>query len=189
MSKAEIDELAQRLFDEFAMAITGQLLATRRTRDRGRAAQLGGRVVKSDLSYAATESAKHFRRAARYCAQLEADPHEYVAAQFSRMEEMSSHLGRVVIPTPAHISTLAAQVRYVEYKRQKAERRDRAVAKPDDRSWYREERKLRGLARVMRKGEDDVLAERPEEFSREFLEHRGIWDLVREDWEERVEWR
>lgn len=128
---------------------------------------------------------RQFRKAAEACAQVGADPREYIIAQFHRWAEVSALKNKVLVPQPGHLSSLGAQARYVQYKLRKTERESRRapVVKADSsRKFFREERKLSGLVRMLRVMPEDVLTERPEEFTSEFLRHKQVWDLVKDRW-------
>lgn len=128
-----------------------------------------------------------FRRAAEAALRLGANPREYVIAQFQSFAGFSQHLGRVVLPTPHCLATVAAQARYTQYKlSQEARAQRQAPLEPEHKvTYYRDERKLKGLARMHRIPPEDILTEQPEEFSQEFLKNRGVWPLVQNLWHER----
>ena len=93
-----------------------------------------------------------------------------------------------MIPSPYQLGTLAAEVRFRQYKAREDERLSRVDDDDDqdeEQRWYVEERKLRGYARMQRRDPAEVLTEQPEQFSRDFLKHKGVWDLVQDLWEER----
>lgn len=131
---------------------------------------------------------KAFVAAASACLRLRADAREYVVAQFSRWREASAFHKKFLLPSPQHMGTLGAEVRYLQHKANAEVRRSRlaVVEEQDDRGkFYVEERALRGLARTQRADPADVLADQPERFSRAFLKHKGAWDAVKDVWEER----
>jgi len=102
--------------------------------------------------------------------------------------EASAFHKRVLLPSPHHLGTLAAHVRYVQYKAREEARLSRKgdyEEAPDDQRWYVEERKLNAFARNQRRDPIDLLTEEPEHFSREFLTHKGVWSVVGDLWEER----
>ena len=186
MESPDIRKIARQIFESFQMACRAQLYEARcKAVDFNRAAQLKNQVF-SDLSVLDKPTRKHFEIAAQYCVMMGADPRDYVAAQFSKFEELSKDIGRWIIPSPGSLSTLAAQVRYIECMKRKAERTDKKPPKTEVSKWYRESRRLKGLAKALRMSESDVLAERPEEFSKEYLEYRGVWSIVRDIWIERT---
>lgn len=129
-----------------------------------------------------------FLRAARICIEMEIDPREFIVSQFAMWREASAFHKKLLWPMPYHLSKLAARVRYLQYKAREDVRLSRVseVEDQDDkRRWFVEERKLKGLARIQRRDPIDVLTEQPEEFSREFLKHKGVWGVVGDVWEER----
>lgn len=129
-----------------------------------------------------------FLAAARMCIEMDADPREYVMAQFAMWREASAYHQKLLWPMPQHMGTLAAQVRYLQFKAREEVRISRVsdVEDQDDsRRWFVEERKLKGLARVQRRDPTEVLTEQPEEFSRDFLKYKGVWSVVSDLWEER----
>lgn len=130
-----------------------------------------------------------FMAAAKAAVELEADARDYVVAQFAAWRSASAYHNKFLLPSPQHMGTLGARVRYLQHKATAEVRRSRAVAVDDqeDRSrWHVEERQLRGLARAQRRDPVDVLTEQPERFSRGFLEHKKAWDAVKDVWEERT---
>lgn len=129
-----------------------------------------------------------FLRAARICIEEGADAREFIVAQFSRWREASAFHKKLLIPSPHHLGKLGARVRLLQHKASAEFRRSRAISVDDQEDtsrWYVEERKLRGLARTRRMDPADVLAEQPQDFSRDFLKRQGIWEAVRDAWEER----
>ena len=130
-----------------------------------------------------------FMRAANGCNGVGALPKTYINAQFAKFQQYSSHFKRRIFPQPHHLSGLGAQARCVEYlvdqedrNARKARPSGRAIAK----KFFSEERKLKGMMRMMRSPASDVLTERPEEFTPEFLDHKNVWDLVEDLYEKRI---
>jgi len=132
---------------------------------------------------------KAFMTAAHDCIGAGAQSKRWVRAQFVKFEEYSQHYKRKLVPQPAQLFGLAAQHRYVQYVSQLEERKQRADVEPHriHEKYKREYRKLQRLVRVMRVTESDVLIERPEEFTPDFLDHLGVWDLVCETYAERTD--
>ena len=131
---------------------------------------------------------RSFLAAARACIELDADPREYVVAQFAKWREASAYHQKFLLPSPQHMGTLAARVRYLQHQAANEIRRSRvATIEPqeDRKRFFVEERKLRGLARMQRRDVVDVLTEQPNQFSREFLKHKGVWGVVEDLWNER----
>jgi len=131
---------------------------------------------------------KAFFAAARCCIELEADPREYIVAQFGMWREASAFYKKLLWPMPTHLGTLAARVRFLQHKAREEIRVDRVCEvedQDDKRRWFVEERQLKSIARMQRRDQVDVLTEQPEEFSRDFLKHKGVWDVVCDLWEER----
>jgi peroxiredoxin len=132
---------------------------------------------------------KAFIAAARSCIELEADARDFVVAQFSVWREASAYHKKTLWPSPHHFATLAAKIRYLQHKAREDIRISRVINKNEDtddkRRWYVEERNLKGLARIQRRDPLEVLSEQPERFSREFLKHKQVWDVVKDVWEER----
>lgn len=130
-----------------------------------------------------------FIAAARSCIELEADARDFVVAQFAVWREASAYHKKTLWPSPHHFATLAARIRYLQHKA-RVEIRVSRVSKNEDtdekRRWYVEERQLKGLARVQRRDPLEVLTEQPERFSRDFLKHKKVWDVVKDTWEERT---
>ena len=179
-------QTAQKIYSAYQMACTANVLAGRAEGNFERVGMASSGIT-TPLSYADQTARRMFMRAATFCLAIDADPVEYVTAQFARFSELTKYLGKTVLPQPAHIASVGGQVRYLEHKRRKAERADRkALPESEHKKWYREERKLRGLVKMLRVTEEDILADRPEEFSQEFLEHRGVWHLVKDLRSERI---
>ncbi len=129
-----------------------------------------------------------FLAAARACMELGADPREYIVGQFSAWREASAYHKKLMWPSPQHLGTLGARVRFLQFKAREATRSARVTVveeQVDEGRWFVEERKLRGMARMQRRDPVDVLTEQPEEFSRAFLKYKKVWNVVKDLWEER----
>jgi hypothetical protein len=129
-----------------------------------------------------------FLAAARACLELDADPREFIAAQFAMWREMSAYHQKLLWPMPSQLGSEAARSRFLMHKAREEVRISRVSVVEDQdekRRWFVEERTLKSLARVQRRDPIDVLTEQPEEFSRGFLEHKGVWDVVADLWDER----
>lgn len=129
-----------------------------------------------------------FLTAASICIEMEADARDFVVAQFATWREASAYHKKLLWPSPHHLATLAARVRYLQHQSREQFRADRVMKNEDTddkRRWFVEERQLKGLARVQRRDPLEVLTEQPERFSREFLKHKGVWNVVKDLWEER----
>ena len=96
---------------------------------------------------------KHFLATAEVVRDLDADPREYVIAQFQAFAEYSAFAGRYLLPMPHQMHTLAAVVRYQRYKGQQELRETRTapIADKATDAFFREERKLSGLVRMTRR--------------------------------------
>jgi hypothetical protein len=171
--------------------IAGELCVLYHEAIRGEVAKAtkGGRSMASrELDDVDKPTRKAFLAAARCCIELEADPREYIVAQFGMWREASAFYKKLLWPMPSHLGTLAARVRFLQHKAREEVRVTRVIDVEDQdvkRRWFVEERKLKGLARMQRRDPIDVLAEQPEEFSRDFLKHKQIWDVVSDLWDER----
>ena len=131
---------------------------------------------------------RHFIAAARICLDEGADPREFIVAQFAMWREASAYHKKLLWPMPMHIGKLAARVRYLQYKAREEVHASRVMdveEQDEERRWFVEERNLKSLARMQRKDPVDVLTEQPEEFSRDFLKYKGVWELVSDVWDER----
>jgi len=140
------------------------------------------------LSEVDKSARKAFISAATACMELEADTREYIVAQFAMWREASAYYKKLLWPSPQHLGTLSARVRYLQHQATAEIRLSRVGVNEDQdekRRWYVEERNLKGLARAHRRDPIDILTEMPEEFSRDFLKHKGVWDVVCDLWEEK----
>jgi hypothetical protein len=133
---------------------------------------------------------KAFLSAATICIELGADARDFIAAQFALWREASAFHKRLLMPSPQHMATLAARVRYLQHQAREQIRVSRVITRDDDggdstKKWFVEERRLKGLARMQRRDPLEVLTEQPEQFSREFLKYKDVWNVVKDVWEER----
>lgn len=129
-----------------------------------------------------------FMAAARICILAEATPREFIVAQFAAWRAASAFHQKMLWPNPGQLGSFAAHVRYLQHKAREAVRVTRVSVieeQDEERRWFVEERKLKGFSRTFRRDPVEVMTERPEEFSREFLEHKGVWDVVADLWDER----
>lgn len=130
-----------------------------------------------------------FLAAANICIELDADVREFIIAQFAMFRAAGAYHGKAMIPSPPQLATLAAKARYLQYEARESERLSRVDhdddEQDDEQRWYVEERKLRGFARAQRRDPVEVLTEQPEQFSRDFLKHKNVWEVVRDLWDER----
>lgn len=151
----------------------------------------GGRVHKPSqgLDDVDLSARRAFMRAARVALEEGADARVYVVAQFAMWRAASAYHKKFMIPSPQQMGTEGARMRYLQHKVNAEIRRGRALVvddQPKSKRFYVEERTLRGLARVQRADPSDVLADQPERFSREFLDHKGVWGAVKDVWEDRM---
>jgi len=153
----------------------------------------GGKIMPSrDLDDLDASDRRWFVKAAAACIRVKADAREYVVAQFAMWRAASSYHRKLLLPQPHHLGKLGAVVRYLQHKAADEVRRSRVVTLNDHHQqdgrtrFYVEERQLRGLSRARRVDPADVLADQPERFSREFLEHKGVWGAVGDLWTERA---
>jgi len=131
-----------------------------------------------------------FLAAATAAIELGADAREYVVAQFASWRAASAFHGKFLLPSPHHMGSTAARIRYLQHRANAEVRRSRMVTfdegeRSGRKRFFVEERELAGLARVRRIDPTEVLADQPERFSREFLEHKGAWPAVKDIWAER----
>lgn len=150
----------------------------------------GGRHHKPSCSLDDVDAStrRAFMRAARIALEEDADAREYVVAQFAMWRAASAYHKKFMLPSPQQMSTEGARVRYLQHKATNEVRRSRAVPVEEQdtkQKFYVEERQLRGLARISRCDPADVLADQPERFSRAFLERKGVWEAVKDVWEDR----
>lgn len=125
-----------------------------------------------------------FTKAAEDCHSAGASAKQWVEAQFIRFQLYSRKLNRHILPQPYQLCGEAAVMRYTMFKdslQRRPDRQDKAFE-----LHAREERKLKGLVRVCRQLESDILFARPEEFTPGFLRHKGVWNLVESKYQRRV---
>lgn len=152
---------------------------------------LNRKKTSKTLSEVDVQTRKFFVRAAALCIDAGADPREFVAAQFAVWRDASAHHNKLILPGPRHMSTDAAAIRYLQYKARQEEREldtyedDEEDERDDADKHYVEDRLLRNLAKAHRKGEADILAEMPERFTRQYLDYKGVWEVVEWTWKER----
>lgn len=131
-----------------------------------------------------------FEKSAVACLGIDAPPKHFILAQFDKFEEYGRHMRRTLYPQPHHLHGVRAMARFADYDAKREARAKRAPQKEGRMerggAFALEERKLKSLMRVLRAPDTDVLVDRPEEFSPDFLEHKGVWDLVSEMYAERV---
>lgn len=174
-------EIAEQICTLYHEAIRGEVArATRASSTRVMPSRKLDEVDKS--------TRRAFFAAARACLELEADAREYIVSQFSAWREASAYHKKLMWPSPQHLGTLGARVRYLQFKSREATRNARITVVDEQTTksrWYIEDRKLRGMARMQRRDPIDILTEQPEQFSRGFLKHKGVWKVVKDLWEER----
>lgn len=131
---------------------------------------------------------KHFLKCADVCIAVDAKPKDYIIAQFKAFQRYSTFAGRVLMPMPSQLHSLGAQLRYAQFCQEEHEHQARSanVAEKAVQGHYREDRKLAGLVRITRMNPEDILTERPEEFSPAYLKAKGVWNLVEDIYHERV---
>ena len=129
-------------------------------------------------------------KAALACDGIDAQPKKFIIAQFDKFSTYGGYRKKRMFPQPHQLHGLAAQARYIEWKSEQQARDARAVSSVKSAHgrghFAAEERRLKGFMRMMRATPHEVLTERPEEFTPEFLEHKHVWDLVEELYEQRV---
>lgn len=129
---------------------------------------------------------KYFEHAAMTCLQLDAEPIEFIRAQFDAFRKYGiARRARVtMMPMPHQLFGLSAAVRYAEYMEQRSADQYRdADHRQNDRvmkEHVREERKLQAMSRRLRRPESEVLAQVPSEFTPAFLQHKGVWTHVKD---------
>lgn len=121
-----------------------------------------------------------FKRAAETCDWLKAKPQRFVEAQFIKFDRLSVYKERPILPQPYHLNGPSAITAYQEYKRELLDRKASHSVKSTHKSFTIEQDKLSSLALFHGCGEEKVLSKLPQEFSRAFLKHKGVWRRVRE---------
>ena len=120
------------------------------------------------------------------CTGVGARPRDWIEAQFAMFEGYTKWVGKRLIPQPAQLHGLNAQARYLQWKTDDvAERhRDKKKEKSIRDTFSIDERNLKALCKTLRLPETDVLMEKYNEFTRNFLKHKGIYTLVEEKYEQ-----
>ena len=138
---------------------------------------LGQRSTHSWAGLSTTLRAQ-FRAAGVSCQAVNADPREYVMAQFSAFEQYTRWKGKrtPILPMPNQLHGLAAQARFIEWKAGRPATTSATPARQVT-EHYREQRKLNALCKRYGRQESDVLTTAPGEFTREFLQFKGVWGL------------
>lgn len=114
---------------------------------------------------------RYFAKAAELCAEMKAEPSDYLTAQFDAFAQIFKDRRAPPIPQPAQLSGSAAQYRYIEHL---AKRGSVVEIKPQSNPWFREERKLRAFCARLGCTEQEVLMQNPKEFTAGFLERKGV---------------
>jgi hypothetical protein len=122
-----------------------------------------------------------FQKAAISCFGVGARPLDWVEAQFVKFEEYRQWFGKLIFPQPQQLHGLNAQARYVQWfaEQRKEKHREERKQRPVVKGFKIEERNLRQLCKTMRLPEIDVLCEKPEQFSIEFLRHKAVYKVVK----------
>jgi hypothetical protein len=151
-------------------------------------ATVGGGMPSRKLDDLDKTARRAFMQTAQACIDLKAEPREFIVAQFAMWRSASAYHKKLLLPQPPNLASLAARVRYLQHKAN-AEIRISRKPQPEEgdgkNRFFTEERHLRGLARMQRRDPVEVLTEQPEQFSSDFLRHKGVWDVVQDLWEDR----
>ncbi len=127
-----------------------------------------------------------FNSAAELVLTLSAEPRQFIEAQFDAFAKIRTRGSRVrlFIPRPHQLFGLGAQLRYIEHLAavQHVKNISAEGVETQHRPFYREDRKLRSLSTISHLPEADVLAQMPTEFTEKYLKHRGVWDLVKSEY-------
>jgi len=121
-----------------------------------------------------------FKKAAETCEWLKAKPQQYMESQFIKFDRLSVYKERPILPQPYHLNGPSAITAYQEYKREMADRRASRAVKSIHKSFTIEQDKLSSLALFHGCDEQKVLSKLPQEFSKAFLKHKGVWRQVKE---------
>jgi hypothetical protein len=120
-----------------------------------------------------------FRRAAQTCEELKAEPQQFVEAQFLKFDRLSIRARRPLLPQPAHLAGPSAVTSYLEFQSELDDRKLRRTVKAAHSNFEIELDKLASLALFHQCSEMRVLLKLPQEFTREFLRHKGVWANVK----------
>lgn len=123
----------------------------------------------------------HFLKAARIIMEVPGtDPKQWVLAQFEGLA-FSKHP-----PYPTQLYSENARLRYTRFAFSTAVRQERIVTEEDSvgSDFGSEERKVRRISQRLGVSERRVLRDMPREFTKAFLQHRGVWHLVAQRFED-----
>lgn len=144
-----------------------------------------GTLDNSQFSTLDAEPAKvqtSFQKASLSCAGVGAKPRDYIEAQFVMFEKFTQFFGRRVVPQPTQLFGINAQARYAQWFKEREddeERSERKTKKVVRGKYTLDERNLKALVRSLRMPETDVLCEKPDEFSVDFLKQKGVYSIVK----------
>lgn len=124
---------------------------------------------------------KSFKKAALSCSSFGARPKDWVEAQFAKFEEWGQYLDKNLTPQPFQMFGMNAAARYAQWKQERRDeaRREKSKTKTVSNAFVLEERNLKTMVRSMRTSEIDVLCEKPDQFSVEFLKSKGVYKAVK----------
>lgn len=118
--------------------------------------------------------------------ELKLTPQQFINAQFWWYSRLNRKKGRLMLPQLHQLHGDGAVTKAAEYLESLAEDKARKpVAKADEiahTDFEREGRKLTQLTKVLGTTRRDVLLLLPNEFTRVFLERRGVWSEVSKRW-------
>lgn len=127
----------------------------------------------------------HFLKAAKIVQEHGGTAQEFVRGQWDGVCRLARRRSDRVL-FPQMLGTDNARMRHIEFLGTSARREDRRVKKKHiiGSDFSREDRRLAAL-RIHHEGEDDesILALHCVDFSRSYLQHKGVWDAVAESYE------
>lgn len=127
----------------------------------------------------------HFLKAARIVVELGGTPQQFVQGQWEGVCRIAQRRSDRVL-FPQMLGTDNARMRHIESLGKTTRREDRKVKKKHiiGSDFGREDRRLAAL-RAHHDGQDDeaILTLHCIDFSRSYLQHKGVWDAVAESYE------
>jgi hypothetical protein len=139
--------------------------------------------ISTTLELQSSANRTAFRNAATAMLAVKAEPGDFIRAQFERFRELQAYRKRM-FPRPGDLGTDTAKINYLQHQMRLSEKSHRSAPQTErmHAGFGREERKLKGLMSMFSVTEEMIFDRKASEFSRAFLEHRGVWAVVKHKW-------